>query len=55
MDIANKTLDDVQYLAVGHLSKDVSSAGHVAGGAVYYGAVTAGRLGIKPGILTSCA
>ena len=55
MDIANKILDDVQYLAVGHLSKDVFSSGHVAGGAVYYGAVTAGRLGIKPGILTSCA
>ena len=53
MGIWNVSLDDVQYLAVGHIAKDISTFGYVAGGAVYYGSVTADRLGFKPGILTS--
>ena len=55
MGIATKAVNNLQYVAVGHLCKDISPEGYVAGGPVYYGAVTAGRLGLNPGILTSCA
>ena len=53
--IFNGHEDDVQYLAVGHIAKDITASGYVSGGAVYYGSVTAAKLGLKPAVLTSCS
>ena len=41
------------FLAIGHLSRDVTPEGHALGGAVVFGAVTAARMGLRPAIVTS--
>ena len=44
------------YLATGHVSKDVLDGGRVAaGGTVTYSALTAQRLGLQAAVVTSCA
>jgi sugar/nucleoside kinase (ribokinase family) len=44
------------YLAIGHVSKDVLADGRgVAGGTVTYSALTAQRLGLQAAVVTSCA
>ena len=41
------------FLAIGHVSKDVTPEGHTLGGAVVFGAVTAARMGLSSAIVTS--
>ena len=43
------------FLAIGHVSRDVTPDGHTLGGAVVFGAVTAARMGLSPAIVTSAA
>jgi hypothetical protein len=47
---ASKTLD---YLTVGHITKDLAASGYTLGGTVSYSPLTALAFGLKPGILTS--
>ena len=41
------------FLAIGHVSRDVTPEGPTMGGAVVFGAVTAARMGLRPAIVTS--
>ena len=43
------------FLAIGHIAKDVSPDGYRLGGTAAFGALTALRLGLRPGIVTSFA
>ncbi len=43
------------FLAIGHIARDVSPDGYRLGGAATFGALTALRLGLRPGIVTSFA
>ncbi len=44
------------YLALGHISKDLTAGGSVApGGTALYAALTAQRLGLQAALLTACA
>ena len=42
-----------EFLAVGHVARDLTSSGFTLGGAVTYGAVTASKLGLRAAIVTS--
>ena len=44
----------VDYLAIGHLARDVTPVGAVIGGTVAYSGATARALGCRTAILTSC-
>jgi sugar/nucleoside kinase (ribokinase family) len=46
-------LQPVDYLAVGHISVDISPQGQALGGTVAYAALTAQALGLRAGIVTS--
>lgn len=41
------------FLAIGHVARDVTPEGFRIGGAVTYGSITALRLGLKPAVVTS--
>lgn len=43
------------FLAIGHVSRDLTPGGFRLGGAVAYGALTALKLGLRPAIVTSAA
>jgi sugar/nucleoside kinase (ribokinase family) len=43
------------YLAIGHISKDMLPGGHAPGGSALYSALTAQRLGLQAAIVTACA
>ena len=45
----------IQYLAVGHVTKDITPDGPLLGGTVSYAALTAAALGLNVGIVTSHA
>jgi len=45
----------IDYLLVGHITRDISSAGESLGGSVTYAALTAKAFGLSPGILTAWA
>lgn len=45
----------VHYLAVGHVTQDLTPAGPTLGGTVAYAALTALGCGYAPGIFTACA
>ncbi|MBI3287151.1 MAG: ribokinase [Chloroflexi bacterium] len=47
-------MDAPEFLAVGHLAKDLLEQGYRLGGTVAYSAVTAHRLGRRAAMLTSC-
>jgi hypothetical protein len=49
-DRAQKSID---YLAIGHVAKDLTPAGPVLGGTVAYASRTAHALGLKVGVITS--
>src|SRR5262245_17567214 len=50
----NRFAAGLDYLAIGHITKDVNPAGdETTGGTAAYAALTAQRLGLDPGILTS--
>ena len=42
-----------EFLAVGHLARDLSSEGYRPGGAAAYGALTARRMGLSAAVVTS--
>jgi sugar/nucleoside kinase (ribokinase family) len=47
---------NLNYLAIGHISKDVMAGGRVVvGGTVTYSALTAQRLGLQAAVVTTCA
>jgi sugar/nucleoside kinase (ribokinase family) len=46
-------LEPIDYLCVGHVTRDLTPAGPLVGGAVTYSALTARALGRRPGIITS--
>ena len=48
-------LDPIDYLAIGHLTKDLHPGEATLGGSVAYAALTARALGLRPGILTAWA
>jgi hypothetical protein len=41
------------FLAIGHVAKDLTPGGFRLGGAVTYGALTARKLGLRPAVVTS--
>ena len=43
------------FLAIGHVSRDITPDGHTLGGAVAFGAVTAARMGLSPAVVTGAA
>jgi len=47
--------DPVDYLLIGHLSRDLTPHGYRLGGTVAYAALTARALGMRVGIVTSCS
>jgi len=49
-----KQLEPVDYLAVGHVTLDITPQGLVPGGTVLYSALTARALGLRVGIVTTC-
>ena len=42
------------FLAIGHVTKDLTPEGHLIGGAVTYSALTAQALGLDAAVVTSC-
>ncbi len=49
------SVQPVDYLALGHLAVDLTPSGPRLGGTVVYAALTARALGLRVGIVTSCA
>jgi sugar/nucleoside kinase (ribokinase family) len=49
------TYTQIDYLVVGHISRDLSTEGFVPGGTVLYSALTAQALGCRVAVLTSAA
>ncbi|NPV57696.1 MAG: hypothetical protein HPY76_13645 [Anaerolineae bacterium] len=47
-------LTPVDYLVVGHVTRDVSNRGYNLGGTVSYAGLTASAIGMSVGIVTSC-
>jgi sugar/nucleoside kinase (ribokinase family) len=45
--------DGVDYLVIGHVSRDITPSGHRLGGTAAYSALTAKALGMQPRVLTS--
>lgn len=45
----------VHYLAIGHVTKDLTPAGPLLGGTVSFAALTAQALDYTPGVVTACA
>ncbi|MBI2849097.1 MAG: hypothetical protein HYX88_03105 [Chloroflexi bacterium] len=43
----------IDFLAIGHVTRDVVGKGYVFGGGVTYSALTAARLGLRVGVVTS--
>ena len=48
-------IQSIDYLAVGHISQDLNAEGVQLGGTAAYAALTARAMGLRAGILTSCA
>ena len=44
---------EIDYLILGHITRDLTSGGYRTGGTAAYGALTAHRLGARVGIVTS--
>lgn len=47
--------EEIDYLLVGHITRDINSDGDRMGGSVVYAALTARAFGLRPGILTAWA
>lgn len=45
----------VDYLVIGHITRDITPLGNVPGGTVLYSALTARAIGLKVGVVTSCS
>jgi len=50
-----KSAKPIEYLVIGHVTKDLTPHGPVLGGTVSYAALTAAALGLNVGIVTSCS
>lgn len=48
-------LKDIHYLALGHLTQDLTATGPRLGGTVAFAALTAQACGYRPGVFTACA
>lgn len=46
-------LEPVDYLLIGHITKDITPGGYTLGGTATYSALTASRLGLRVGVVTS--
>ena len=53
MSDSSQTHQPVDYLVIGHITKDVVADGYTVGGTVTYGALTAHNLGLRVGMVTS--
>ncbi|MEI8131713.1 MAG: PfkB family carbohydrate kinase [Leptolinea sp.] len=53
--ITGTALEPVDYLAIGHITRDIIPQGDIPGGPVLYSALTARALGFRVGIVTACA
>lgn len=49
-----KSLEPVDYLAIGHVTFDITPGGKTPGGTVLYSALTARALGLRVGVVTTC-
>lgn len=49
-----KSLEPVDYLAIGHVTYDITPGGKTPGGTVLYSALTARALGLRVGVVTTC-
>lgn len=50
-----RAIEPIDYLIIGHVTQDLTKKGPVLGGTVSYSAKTARALGLRVGIVTSCA
>ena len=48
-------MSSLDFLVIGHITKDLTPQGYRMGGAATYAAVAAQQLGVRPGILTRAA
>ena len=48
-------IEPVDYLVIGHITQDILPNGYALGGTVSYSALTAAALGLRVGMVTSCA
>ena len=55
MLIMHSQFEPVQFLAIGHITEDITPDGRVLGGGVTYGGLTAQALGLSVGIVSSHA
>ncbi|NLG97436.1 MAG: ribokinase [Chloroflexi bacterium] len=47
-------LEPIDYLVIGHITKDLTPAGPVLGGTASYASLTARAMGLRVGVLTAC-
>ena len=52
--MSDSDLQKPDYLVIGYITEDETGCKYVPGGSVYYGSVTASRLGLKASVVTSC-
>jgi sugar/nucleoside kinase (ribokinase family) len=52
--INRTSIEPVDYLTIGHITRDITTDGFVPGGTVLYSALTARALGLRVGIVTAC-
>jgi hypothetical protein len=50
-----RDITPIDYLAVGHITRDITPQGDVPGGTVLYSALTAHALGLRVGVVTTCS
>lgn len=50
-----KSIEPVDYLIIGHITQDITANGLVLGGTASYASLTARALGMRVGVVTSCA
>ena len=53
--LSSSPIDPIDYLAIGHLSEDITPSGSILGGTVAYSALTARAMGLRVGIVTQCS
>ena len=51
----NPQHQDIDYLLVGHITRDIGNSGDRMGGSVAFAALTAKAFGLRPGIVTAWA
>lgn len=52
--ITNNDFQPIDYLAIGHITQDITESGNRIGGTVTFSGLTADKLGLKVGIVSSC-